>query len=204
LSLSKKECGRLIEILNSYNEDKSVGRLVKSLINLLQPVEYLPLLKDIRRRIYKNHVLLFDTLINTYLYRSFSSAVGPNDHRKAYSVATLPKNGLHSTVKRALPCRFLLVQFHQPLERFVDVGIFFCDKLESLSGIKVGAVGHNSPAAGKGVRLGDYVIEVNGRSLEKVSLKTALRILPSLKSIHLVIRRHKKVSKITLTSFNPW
>ena len=202
LDLSQKECSRLIEILNDYHEDRLVGVLVKKLISLLQPVEYLPLLTDIRCSISKKHICLFDQMINGYL---FAPQKLLKDPRKTQSVI-LPKDCMYhslctSTVRKG-NYTFKVVTIEKV---FCDVGIFICAKTENASGIKIGNVTHNSVAHRRDIRCGDYIIELNGKPMEKVSLKSTLKILPLLTSLHLIIKRPDRPyfdSQSVL--FNPW
>lgn len=202
LNLSKKECDRLIEILNDYHKDRSVGNLVKRLIGLLQPVEYLPLLKDIKNSIFKHHCSKFDNIINTYLFGP--QELSSKSHRKSQS-ALSPKECLYHSlcsdyVRKGI-YTFKVVTIEKVSD---DVGIFICEKTENVPGIKVGNVTHGSIAHRKDVRKGDYIIELNGKQMKNIALKNALRIFPLLTSIHLVIKRPNSPLDSQCASYNPW
>lgn len=201
LNLSQKECSTLIEILNDYQEDGLVDSLVKKLIQLLQPVEYLSLLNDIKHSILKQHVQKFDEMIKRYLFPPQRLS---KNHRKTQS-AVLPKHSLYyslcSGVVRKGTFTFKVVNIEKV---FKDVGIFVCAKTENVSGIKIGNIPHNSIAYHKNLRSGDYIIELNGKPMENVSLKSVLKILPLLTSLHLIIKRPDKPVDCQSVSFNPW
>ena len=201
LGLSQKECATIIEYLNDYSEDKSVVNLVKRLISLLQPVEYLPLLKDIRHSIRKQDKSHFDKLINVYLYGNHTSQNNQNPlHRKTHS-AFNTKEPRYVTSHTLNNWSFKVINIEKVSG---NVGLFLCAKVESIPGIKVGHVDEGSIAYIKGVRKGDYIIEVNGKSMEKITLKTALAVLPLLTTLKLIIKRPEKIIKSLSTSLNPW
>ena len=201
LNLSQKECSTLIEILNDYHEDGLVDILVKKLIKLLQPVEYLSLLNDIKHSILKQHVHKFDEMIKRYL---FSPQRLSNNHRKTQS-AVLPKSSLYRSLCSSVVRKGIFTFKVVNIERvFKDVGIFICAQRENISGIKIGNITHNSNAHRKDLRCGDYIIELNGKPMENVSLKSVLKILPLLTSLHLIIKRPDKPFACQSISFNPW
>ncbi|XP_066910748.1 whirlin-like [Clytia hemisphaerica] len=198
LGLSQKECAKVIEYLNDYAEDKSVVNLVKKLISLLQPVEYLSLLKDIRHSIRQKDQPYFDKLINIYLYGNDASQ-NNHSHRKTHSAlnATEPRY----VTSHGNKWSFKVINIEKVSG---NVGLFLCGKIESIPGLKVGYIDEGSIAHTKGVKKGDYIIEVNGKSMEKISLKTALAVLPLLTSLKLIIKRPEKIIKTLSTSLNPW
>lgn len=100
LHLNVDECRNLIKIVNEYREERSIEKLVKRLLFLLQPVEELEIFNDIRKIILKSHIQDYDFLLNTYLYGSSKTSPGKR-HRRYNTVPVKIKQNLYQSIPQS-------------------------------------------------------------------------------------------------------
>ena len=170
--LSDQEKQYLSYALKDYRSFKSVDKLVRSLLTCLNTPAKLQIIKDVRNFVLPNHVQTFDALI-----------------RNAFQKEASIKNGKTQTNGSLRPAK------SQGKYRVVtlindrsEMGFKICGGKECGTGIYVSNILRDSPARSGGLLPYDQLVEVNGISLQSISLQSAASLLVSLTKLKLVVK----------------
>ncbi len=190
--LSEEEKYYFSYALKDYKTYKSIEKLVRSLLTCLNSPEKRQLLKDVRNFVLPSQQRKFDTLLE-------ECGVSKTNTRE---VLNFPTGGPHAATTSP---KYRVVSLINDKINNIDLGFRVCGGKEIDSGIYVASVIENSPSFNAGLCRNNLLIEVNGISLQNISLKSAANLLASLSKLKIVAKEDTRADILDKTeSINPW
>ncbi len=183
--------------LKDYKTYKSLDKLLRSLLTCLNTPEKQQLFKDVRHLILPSQQQKYDTLIENV--GILSSQDEPSKQE-----TTNIMNGAKDTSPSAVG-KYRVVSLINDKVNNIDLGFTICGGKEFGIGIYVSRVAENSPSYIAGLRRNDFIIEVNGISLQNISLVSAANLFSSLSKLKIVVKEEIQTGIFDHTSsLNPW
>ena len=186
--LSDQERQYLSHALKEYRNYKSVEKLVRSLVTCLNTHGKLQIIKDVRNFILPGHIQAFDSMIKNAFQKEArtgkyqaNGSLKPSTSQGKYRIVTL-------------------------INDRSGMGFKICGGKECGAGIYVSNILRDSPAWNGGLLPYDQLVEVNGISLQNISLQSAADLLLSLNKLKLVVKEEiaNRDSLSELPELNPW